>query len=587
MTQQSTPAGGVGDLIARVDVASAGALDTHEVQRRLGASDDDRNSPLGAVDMALSYFERRDGRGRDFFGPMFESEEHTYPARPIEMPAEVTEIWEAVANGATEAIMESRLHDLCFVIRRGDVGAHARSAIEAYVELAERYPSASEDPTHRLHVAVNATHYISRALDLARLIRDHALAIRVMDIGATLARRALDDPTSGAGVVLGLVTPLVEDRSCPPVVDALLMEARERYRRDVWHTMSTIGLQITRATNDAGRTTALRREEVEALIFAAEDSEPLPSMLHLQNAAELAAKYGFRELSDTAARKLQELSRTDLGLMRQGFSVTLDGAKVRALIDSVVNQPTWQEALEGLLAWGAPTGRVEENRAVAATIPSIAPLATAFPSTRIGIDGLPTFTVAGDDPSHLLVDQELRTLQLYGHLWAQALHEIGQKWGAIDLDELAPFIGRADHVPDDVARAVGRSLNRQFTGDPEGSAFTVLPKVERIVRELALALGEVVYRPPTSSSPRLYKGLSTLIDILVDRGFDESWSRFMLTYLARQEGLNMRNDSLHGARVDIDEVHAALILVAVLYLSIGFRIDVSGAEEDLAAQLNM
>ena len=63
------------------------------------------------------------------------------------MSADVAEIWEAVAYGATEAIVKARLHDLCFVVRHGDVGAHARIAIEAYLELAERYPSSSEDQT--------------------------------------------------------------------------------------------------------------------------------------------------------------------------------------------------------------------------------------------------------------------------------------------------------------------------------------------------------------------------------------------------------------------------------------------------------
>ncbi len=580
MTKQTTPDGEMNDLVARVNAASVDALDTHEVQKRLGAGDDDRSSPPAAIDMALTYYEKHNVRGLDYFGPMFESEDHAYPARPEDMPIEITDVWEAVAIGATEAIVKSRLHDLCFVIRHGNVGAHARIAIESYLELAERYPSSSNDPTHRLHVAVNATHYIRRALGLARLIRDDNLAARVMEVGVALSRRAIDDPTSGAGVVLGLIAPLAEDRDCPLQVDGLLAEARDRYRGDVWNTMSTIGLQLKRSAGDDDSTTALQREEVQALISAANDSEPLPAMLHLQNAAELATSYGLQDLRDEAARKSQELSHEDLGLTRHEHSVALDGERVRALIDNVVNQPTWQKALEELLFWGAPTGRVEENRAVAATIPSIAPLATAFSSTRIGADGQLAFTVPGNDPAHLLAEQELRTLQIYGHLWAQALHELGKEWGAIDLDELAAFFGRAGHVPDDVARAIGRSLNRHFAGDPEGAAFTVLPKVERIARELALALGEVVSRPPNSSTPRIYKGLGKLIDILTDRGLDESWYRFIATYLARQDGINLRNDALHGAITDIDEVHSALVLVAVLYLCIGFRIDDGNGTEN-------
>jgi hypothetical protein len=568
MTGQTTFDDEINELIARVNAASTEAVVTYEVQQRLGAGNDDRTSLAAAIDMALAYYEKRDGSGLDHFGPAFESEDYVYPTRPSEMPTAVTDVWEAVSNGATEAIVSARLHDLCFICRLGDVGAHARSAIAAYVELAERYPSSSEDQAHVLHIAVNATHYIGRALELARLIRDDYLAVRVMDVGAALARLAIDDPASGVGVVLGLIAPLVKDRDCPPAVDGILDEARERYREDVWNTMSTISLQITRSAGDSDRTTALRREEVQALISAADDAAPLPALLHLQNAAELATTYGLQDLRDEAARKSQNLAGADLGLTRHEFSVTIDGERARALVDNVVNQPTWQEAIELLLSWGAPTGRVETNRAAAAAAPSIAPLSTAFPSTRIGVDGLLAFTVPGSDPDHLLAQQELRKLQIFGHLWAQALHELGEKYGSIDLDELTCFIGRASHVPDDVARTIGRSLNRHFAGDPEAAAFTVLPKVERIARELARALGEVIYRPPSSSSPRMYKGLGKLIDILSDRGLDKSWYRFIRTFLAHQDGVNLRNEVLHGAITDVDEVHSALVLVSVLYLCI-------------------
>ncbi len=74
----------------------------------------------------------------------------------------------------------------------------------------------------------------------------------------------------------------------------------------------------------------------------------------------------------------------------------------------------------------------------------------------------------------------------------------------------------------------------------------------------------------------MHKGLGILIDILADRGLDESWCRFILTYLARQDGMNLRNEMLHGAEVDVDEVRAALVIVAVLYLCIGVRIDEGG-----------
>jgi hypothetical protein len=66
----------------------------------------------------------------------------------------------------------------------------------------------------------------------------------------------------------------------------------------------------------------------------------------------------------------------------------------------------------------------------------------------------------------------------------------------------------------------------------------------------------------------MYKGLGKLIDILSERGLDESWYKFIRTFLAHQDGVNLRNEVLHGAITDVDEVHSALVLVSVLYLCI-------------------
>jgi hypothetical protein len=155
----------------------------------------------------------------------------------------------------------------------------------------------------------------------------------------------------------------------------------------------------------------------------------------------------------------------------------------------------------------------------------------------------------------------------------EALRRIEEKWGPIEASEWAAFIGQRSHVPAGVADALGRSVERYFGGDPEGSAFTAVPRIERLAREILLELGVGVFRPPRGSEPGVYPGLGSLLATLVEQGLDPSWARFLSTFLSRQEGLNLRNELSHGSMDDVAEGQAGLILIAALYLAVGVSVD--------------
>ena len=64
-------------------------------------------------------------------------------------------------------------------------------------------------------------------------------------------------------------------------------------------------------------------------------------------------------------------------------------------------------------------------------------------------------------------------------------------------------------------------------------------------------------------------------------GLNESWYRFLHTYLASVAGANIRNELLHGFVDEITESASALILIAALYLAVGIELgDPSEAKED-------
>ena len=62
--------------------------------------------------------------------------------------------------------------------------------------------------------------------------------------------------------------------------------------------------------------------------------------------------------------------------------------------------------------------------------------------------------------------------------------------------------------------------------------------------------------------------------VLQRAGGNEDWIRFLQTVFAATAGMNFRNDLLHGFVDELHAGHAALVLLAVLYLTRGVSLEV-------------
>ena len=143
-------------------------------------------------------------------------------------------------------------------------------------------------------------------------------------------------------------------------------------------------------------------------------------------------------------------------------------------------------------------------------------------------------------------------------LIAEVLRRVWSKWGPISEGDVTAYLGQRTHVPEPLAAILARGFVRHFTGDFEGSAYTIMPKIEALVRSVVLACGLPVYRTQREKSPGQYPGLGALLPELRKVGLDESWFRFLHTYLASTSGTNTRNELLHGFVGEITEPAARL-----------------------------
>jgi hypothetical protein len=264
---------------------------------------------------------------------------------------------------------------------------------------------------------------------------------------------------------------------------------------------------------------------------------------------------------------------------------------VEAYFSEFTDSLSWQVSLETLIAGDPPAGDASVNRELAAKAAADAPFYALIPKTRLGGDHLPRFTASTVEQRSewLVAEFEVFRLDIQSGLIAEALRRVWSKWGPISEKELAAYLGQRTHVPGPLAAVLARGFIRHFTGDFEGAAYTVTPKIEALARSIALACGLPLYRTQREKSPGQYPGLEALLPELRKAGLNESWYRFLHTYLASVAGANTRNELLHGFMDEITESASALILTAALYLAVAIKLadpsdirkdgDVAGGEE--------
>jgi hypothetical protein len=561
----------VAAVTAAIDQAAAIAVDANDVPQNVELPEGP--SDLGSVTEAFKYTgglpgRRADGSGR-YFGPMAAfGDGLEIPPSFDNLPEEARALWEAVADQVTSPIAQARLNDICFEARWGHGGNHARRAIEGYLRVAGSDGVASDDPKH-VRRDLGAMKALARALDLARRTRQDDLADATLKATAALASKAIDREAPGAGYLLGLIETLVVGGETPDIVDPLLARARAVYADDPFQTVSTIELQLQTTGHDEVERTQLRRQIVETWFGLALKSAGAVRMAHLQTAVTAARNFGFRDLVDSITSEMQAIDVENLGLVRRSYSISIPEEALEEYLAQFTEAPGWQDAIVALCVY-PPSGDLIANREAAAEAARTAPLQAVLPHVRIGGDGLPRFTASTNAQKEewQLAEQEMLRLNVQGGIIAETLDRIWKKWGPLSQDDLATFL-QGPHVGASLAHALARDLLRYFSGDAEGAAYSGAPRVEALVRSLVLAMGLPVYRTQRAQTPGQYPGLGALLPALLAAGMDESWCRFLSSFLTSPVGANVRNEILHGFVDEVSRSVAALILIGALYLAKG------------------
>jgi hypothetical protein len=493
------------------------------------------------------------------FVPMFSGQGFAYPA-PLGLvePGRLRE-WADLMEEVAHPLVLSRLGDLLWTCKFG-AAAHqyCRRAISAYVSLGK---SSARTPLYR-------TYDFIRANELALALNDSELIDHTVEELLAATRRAVE-ANEPPGITLRLLATLTRlpQKWVPNGVDELLQEAQGLFPTDPFAFETVVTLQLGRAQQDPER----RRELAELLVDrwereAAASAEML-RITHLERALQLAANHGLSNRATRLRVELQEIGEDGLGLKTVSSTVSVPAADVEAYITRFTGDDDWRASIT---RFGAHCP-VELDRAKAEMqvreLREQAPMLSLVARKVMAEGGVhvKTLSTAEELLSYDLIRQECIRI----NFWATLAVPIVERILALDppptVDELAEFF-TTDIIQSPVAEAVARAFEHYRRGDNDSSLFTVLPRIETIVRELARRLGVVIIREARGAKPGGYRTLGELLASFDEVLEPQSVVIYLTTLLSEPLGINLRNAGLHGLIERGTRQHAALALHAVSLL---------------------
>lgn len=498
-----------------------------------------------------------DGRKRVLLGPYFASSLDEQVPPPAEsISGQVADVWESLAGVVTSPYAVSRLEHVLFAVKRGNGFRRATAAAEAYLRCADGWSREQDSIAD-----------IQTALALCRAVGNHQLRQLIIGLILDRAHAALTPVDGAAGSILGYLELLDGERDVPGRFDDLLTQAVTQV--DYPWLADRLHLLRRRRAADAEAIAAVDADRVHLWMDAGAAAAGLIRSAHLKQALAIAETSGQPGLIDAAAAALQAVPKEDLGLVAMSAKTSIAREHIEDLIAPVTQAPTWREALSVFAVFGPPAGDVSSNRASAAEQARQFVFRSLMPREIIGGDGLPRFRADSDESKAemALSEQEVFWLQSLAPIVAHALTEIKNKHGIPPAEDLTAYFAEMPGIDSGIAATMARVLQRYWTDDMEGAAFTAAPRVEAIARRLAVALQAGVCRLQRQERPGQYPGLGALLEVLWKRGMDESWYRSIYTATCNPAGWNLRNELSHGFVDNCGAPHAAVLIQAMLYLS--------------------
>lgn len=556
-----------GEVLDWIREAVATAESWESVRAALQAHDPDHKDPrLQPFIFAYAYaFHDQLSSARERaggpFGAMIAGEGWRFPPALNDIPDEELEAWREAVTAIDHPIVQGRLGDLLWE-RKVQPNPHlaARAACNGLLSI-------SEDT--RWH-AMRRTHCLSRAFELARQTHDATHQPIVIKRMVAFAEEDLASEEGGPGISLGALEPLValsaDER--PDGLDSLLERIAEKYGADPYIIDSVADLRSRLLDDQQGL--ELRREQVRRWREESTKGDGMLRVHRLEQALGIARNYGLTKEVNELRQELSGIRPEELGLKSVTAELEIPKDEVERFLDSFATADTWQEALRVLAVQGPPGGSPKQLTDRVDQIMEDHPLQFLFTRTLVGPDNATAIFSAATQDQHkrfAIAEQRAQHARMWGMFCGQALQRIGHREDRPARDALTGFLTN-EFIEADVAERVARAIELFWDEQFDESAHVLVPRLERVIRELARKLGIPVVREPRPD--REIGGVEMLGALLRDlQGAfpDPGWHAYLLNLLVDPLGLNLRNSISHGLHGTVGPVDASLLIQTALLLA--------------------
>lgn len=534
-------------------------MSPHDGRRDLSAE----QIAVEAVRYMLTFGE--DGRRQVALKPSVEMHDYCSPERVDRTPAEYHEVWRVLADQCEDQALRARFHHLLFQARVPRAHLHARSAVDEYL-------AASESGWDR----GDALDFGQAALRLAVAVKDTQRAQQAISAVQRNTEAAVAEGAPGL-VASGLIA-LVGEKDLPfdfaAWADTFLGVTLFGYNAD-----QVLAAWIAHAPV-AERPTLWERRVRMAMDAAEAQRDTIVKIVALQQVLHLAEGANRPDLRKEAAARLQKAGRLPAQMMRFRSVTRLPKGLVEQEVERMIEGEGLGRSLVAWATWGPPTGRAKDNQGYAQQ--SASGLYGIIPMVVLTKDQLPAYTP--HTPEERLDMEQVKSEVSHAETslaWlGEALRRMGDRHGMPPQSSLAGFLHTWPGFDRAASWAISGSLVRYWARDSEAAFYTVLPQIERTMRNLLLWADEGIFREQRDQKPGQYPGIGALLDPLRTLyAMPDDWYRYYYACLVHPTGFNLRNTAAHGLLEIVSPRTAALALHLTLSLGLLTVRDVPQAPE--------
>jgi hypothetical protein len=474
----------------------------------------------------------------------------SYPAPLENMDVRGNALYSDLANKCSDGLLTARFAHLVWAKSRENNYKYAVLASNAYLGLLDR----------------TARDLLDRAQDL---IYGYNLALRLSNPDLMSLWRAkietwvpamFEDVDASAGAILGVLGFLVSLKSelRPPFLDELYDKA---YLKFTEPSLRQEILGMKAILNSPSQRSEFGRQSVQLWRDAAAASEGIVQAFHLNMALKSAQAWGLHDLEEAI---LLEIANLDLRPYMTEISASPNVP--RDEFDSWIQQFThfddWRQSLLAIGRYCPIIHTREQAASEAQNLMNEFPISALATGMMVDHAGVPTLDLSDSNKLEIRINQtETFHITTFGHGMVMILGDFFNKWPITDEDFIEFFYDGV--IPKSAALGFTKGFAHYRNQDFESALLVTLPRIEESLRQFSRLNGlrTLISRGGIADKRNLGELISDY-----RKYSEENLFRYLELLLVHRQGLNLRNDALHGLRGLASSEDAALVLHAALSL---------------------